>query len=204
MNCKIAKLVWIGALVAMAATLITACAPGLGKELRVDSFPDRGAAVMGENLGYSPLKVRVDQFMDARQVPSIGEINGRQLGPRGDVAKSVQRALEEKLEASGVKIALFDAPLIGGDVMQWKVSVKPDFPSSHAEAVAELQLKVFNPQNQLIYRGSYSGSASTQHPLLSQEKIEETLAIAMSEALDSALADGVFLNKLSVVSTTER
>ena len=178
--------------------VLQGCAPGLSDTLRVDRVRnDEGATV---DATWKPLKVRVQEFKDLRTRQAIGEINGRELSPSGDIPHSVQSAFEQQLKASGVRLALFDSPSIDGEISEWFVSVKPNFPKSTVESQASVRLTLYSPQSTVIYRASYSGTASAEGPLISEDKVEEVLALSMHEALAQALEDPQLLSKLGELS----
>ena len=164
------------------------CSPSLGKTVSVDSIPEP----ISENATttFSGAKIRVERFADARPKIEIGEVNGRTMNPEGDIGVSVQHAFESYLRNSGATLALFDAPSsVSGEVTAWRVSVKPGFPTSFLEGEASIRVKVSNEKNEVVYRGIYSGSTTTQHPFPGQSTAESVLGDAMSQAIGEALKD---------------
>ena len=75
------------------------------------------------------------------------------------------------------------------EITEWFANVVVDFPSSVADARAELSLQVYDGDNQLRYRGLFSGAAFQEHPYLDKAKVEDTLGRAMSEAVNELVVD---------------
>lgn len=166
----------------------TACAPGLGRSLKVNRIPEAA----GENLAKQyevPLKVQVERFEDQRRSPVIAEIDGREIVPDGDVGVEVQQAIERQLQTSGVRLAIAKSPILRGGVTSWRADIKPGFPSSTVQANATIRVELLDEDNNKLYSAVYSGNALEEHPMLSEYKIESALGGAMANAIREALRD---------------
>lgn len=178
------------------AGAVCGCAPGIDNSLSVSQV-GTGSASGGHALIESSHRARVGGFIDARGSDDIGEIDGKALAPSGDIAQSVQKAVEQELRNAGVRVSLFDAPMITGEVTMWRVSVNSGFPASRVRAQAQLKLRVLGIDNRAAYTGTYSGEVVAEHPLFSQQKIEEVLGDAMNQALKEAMSDERLMEKLA-------
>lgn len=184
--------------VALFASMCAACSPGLGAQIALGpvELPDDSAAAPAR---YNPSSMRVQlrPFVDGRQSRAIASINGREVEPLGDPALPVQEAFEAYLQSQGIETHDPEAPIIGGQIEHWYVTVAPGFPASQATAEATIVVELSNIENQLVYRGKYSGSTTTSHPLLNENKIAEALSQAMGYAINEVLRDERLTSKIS-------
>ena len=180
------SMVRIAALVTIAS--LAACAPSLDERMRVEVIPE--ASVDTSRPWRSPAKIRIERFNDARADSAIAEVNGRKVQPDGDVGGTIQQAFDRALRAKGATVTLFDAPLtISGDVTSWRLQVQPGFPTTKLEATAVLKVYLTESSGQIVYRGSYTGASSFEHPYPQKTQIESVLGQAMAEAIDAAVKD---------------
>ena len=169
------------------------CAPGL-KTVSVSKIP----AIESDQANLGSVRVAVRPFQDFRADQSIGIYKGTKLQADGDIGRQIQLALEDGLKAKGARLSLFNVPSISGQVTDWYVQVTDEFPSPEVQARAALKLEVFDVNQHRIYSGSYSGTAALKHPLVSQTKVEDTLGLAMKQAILEALTDPDLVAKLGI------
>lgn len=175
---------------------LAGCAPGLGKTLNTDYIsPLPLEKTVQQRL--SGVQLRTGDFIDARGVETIGEIDGRRLLPAGDVGQSVKRAFEDALRNGGADLSLYSGPMVKGEVLAWKIEVQPGFPVSEVNTEASLRVMVSSGSNRNAYSAIYSGTAEEKHPYLSETKIEELLGLAMAYAIREALRDQRLLFELA-------
>ena len=168
--------------------LFSACAPSLGKQLRVDNIiqsEPSGAPADAEALP----RVRVGTFEDRRPYSEVGEVDGRQLQPSGNVALNVQTALEEMLSGGGLRPSQFSGPVLSGQILEWRVKVQPGFPTTTVYASAEVKVELRDQNHALIYAATYSGNGEAEHPMMSQARVEKALGEAMQTALSGIIED---------------
>jgi len=173
-------------LVTLGVALISGCAPGLEKELPISRFP-APESVISQKVGRGRVLVR--SFMDERSDHAVAVVDGRSVAPASDVPAAVRAATESYLKQAGFGIGGSDSPALAGSVQRWMVTVKPGFPTTVADSAATLGIEVFAPSGAPLFRGTYRGEYSAEHPLMDEAKIADALAQAMSAAIQQALDD---------------
>ena len=164
------------------------CAPSLGKSLHVSiPLPASPERLVDRRAQLMP--VTVSKVRDSRPVPELAEIDGRVVPPAFNVGFEVEKALRAGLKDSDMTLSEFSKSRVQVEITEWFANVVVDFPSSVADARAELSLQVYDGDNQLRYRGLFSGAAFQEHPYLDKAKVEDTLGRAMSEAVNELVVD---------------
>ncbi len=182
------------AIVAIALSLVlSACAPGLGTTLDIDRFDAPTALTTSSKSG---LQVQVGKLIDARARRAVARVGSRDIEPAQDVGNVVTAALQSEIKSMGAKLALFEAPILTGEVREWIVTVTPDFPTSALEAKASIRLQITDQTGRVPYSGVYTGSIEEQHPWLREEQIAHALSTAMTYAIREALGDEVLLREM--------
>lgn len=177
-------------------SFLFSCAPGLNKTLRVSSIPV--AEHSAKNL--DGVRLNIGTFTDARTSAGIARVNGREVRAEGDVGSNVQQAFERQVKLQGAKLTIFNAPTLRGTVKDWKIFIKPDFPSSKADAKASLEVELVAADGKPKFRGTYSGNMSVENPVMREDKVEEILGEAMLNAMIHVLNDRRFVSKLQELS----
>ncbi|NDC36614.1 MAG: hypothetical protein EBZ48_01025 [Proteobacteria bacterium] len=168
---------------------LSGCAPGLGHKLPVSRFP-APEEVVSRPSGKGRVLVR--SFSDGRADHAVAIIDGRSVEPGSDVSAAVRAAMESYLKAAGFGVGGSDSPVLVGTVQRWSVVVKPDFPTSTAEAVAGIGVELYSSSQEVLFRGTYRGEYSAEHPLMNQDRIAEALGQAMAAAMQQAINDSRF------------
>lgn len=181
----------------------SACAPSLGVRLSVPGLPEqqredsKGQAFERPPVG-SAGKVRVAPFTDARPATTIAIIDGREIPSDGSLGTVVQEGFERYLRDAGVRVVLSGAPVIEGEIIEWRSKVQPKFPASEATAFAKVRIAVKNQRTQFVaYRGTFSGEATMTDPFITESEIQKLLTDAMSTAIQAILKEDKFLTQLS-------
>jgi hypothetical protein len=170
--------------------------------MSVPSLPEQSSDGKDREVDSAPrltgTKVRVLPFVDARASSAIALIDGREVAPEGSLGSVVQAGFEQYLRDAGGRIAvLHGAPVIEGEITEWRVKITPSFPASDAKASAKIKVAVRDPRTQFVrYRGTFSGEATATHPLLSEGDIQRLLTEAMGGAIAAALEDDSFVQQL--------
>jgi hypothetical protein len=164
-------------------------------EQKLDSSKDKDAELAPALTGT---KVRVSAFTDARASRAIALIDGREVAPEGSLGNLVQAGFEQYIRDAGGRIAvLHGAPVIEGEIAEWRAKITPSFPASDAKASARLKVSVRDPRTQFVrYRGTFSGEATATHPFLTESDIQRLITEAMAGAISAALADEAFVQQL--------
>lgn len=178
-----------GVLPAMLAVIVavglSACAPSLGNgKIRIEPI-----RVPGGSSHFSGTNVFVESVADSRKVRAVGEIDERFLQAQSDVRGTVQYALERAFVEAGARMTMVDSAMIRGDIEQWYMQVRPEFPLTRANAIARIGLQVVDMDGKIIFTGHYEGMRSLKHLMPEKRHTETTLQNAMAHAIHAALAD---------------
>ncbi len=180
----------------LCAAINTACSPELGLQLAVPNLPEPQSAIEA-SAATSPTKVKVGKFVDARTSQTIATIDGRSVRSEGPLGDVVEEGFTRYLRQAGAHIAILNAPMIDGEIVEWQARIKPSFPSSDATATAKLRVVVRDSKSHPLYRATFSGEATASHPLLDEESIQKLLAQAMGSAIEAAVKNEEFLAQIS-------
>lgn len=175
--------------------LVSGCAPEFGLTMRPPSVPE-DTAILSQGSAVSALRVRIGAFDDARPSKTIAVVDGREIPSQGSVGAPVQQGFEQYWRDSGVRVVQRDAPIIDGEVVEWRVKVSPDFPSSEAIAFAKIKLRLKDSEYHLIYTASFNGEASVSHPFLDEDQVRDVLGQAMGSAIRVAVEEESLLEAL--------
>jgi hypothetical protein len=162
----------------------------------VPSVPD-SEKVEAQERRDGPIKVRIGTFTDNRKSNTLAVIDGRQVPSEGNLGVVVQEGLENYLRKAGIRIAVLQAPQIEGEIVEWKASVVPSFPTSSASATARIKVVVRGADASVKYRASFGGEATMSHPVLRATHVRELLAQAMGSALEEVVTDPGVVDHLS-------
>ncbi len=174
----------------------SACAPEFGLEMQA---PPVSAVQKVEPGGAeaAALRVKVGSFEDARSALTIVTVDDREIPTVGSVGGPVQEAFDRAFRDAGVRVVRRDAPLLQGEVVEWKANILPGFPSSEAVATAKVRVSLKDSESHVIYRGVFNGEATVSHPLLDEDHVQELLGQAMGGAVEAAVNDEVLRAQLS-------
>jgi len=185
--------------------LLTGCSPsmddGLMRIAPIEvpySIEDGTKRLLGGDNFYP---VHISSFADARPIKGIGEIESHILTPATDVGDAVRAAFESALKERGVQVQYRpSSPTIGGSVERWFIGVKPGFPMTRADAMAKINIEVYDPSGIVVYRGSYEGGYTESHIAPRKRNAEFTLKRAMANAIHSAISDDALWRAVIAVS----
>lgn len=175
------------------------CAPSLGAKLRVDRFPVASTSTIVLQP-RSRVQIRVGEVTDMRADPSVATIDGRSIPPDGEVGLAVREAISNEVVAAGGSLSQFDGSRVDAEILTWHVGVQPGFPSTKVNAKATVRLNLFDAHGGKLYAGIYRGATDVEHPLFSQERVEQALAQAMQYALSEAFSDEAVRRALALQS----
>jgi hypothetical protein len=145
--------------------------------------------------------VYLSSFSDLRPIKGIGEIESRILMPATDVGQAVRSGVESALKERGVPVGYRpSSPTIGGSVERWFIGITPGFPTTRADAFAQIKMDVYNSAGIVVYRGTYEGGYSESHIAPRKRNAEVTLKRAMANAIHSAITDAELWRAVVAVS----
>lgn len=176
--------------------ILAACAPEIGVSLTAPMLPEP-LLVSDSSDSERAVRVRVGRFIDARPSKTLVIIDGRNVDSEGALTRSVEDGFERYLRRAGAQIAVLNAPLVEGQVVDWSARVEPGFPMSNARAVARLKVVVRDSRAHPIYHATFSGESTASHPMMGPEQVQELLAQAMGSAIEAAVRDEDFIAQLS-------
>lgn len=182
----------------VAILLCGACAPGLGKTVRVNAA-SAGPRDEAAQFFANPVRLHIFDIRDARREVFIGEINGRSLLPKGNIPAEAIKLVEKSLAPRGVSFSPNATIKVVGALNEWFIEIDTGFPMSKASARATVDFEVTNELLGTRYRGTYSGTSFLEHPFMREKNVEEVLGWALQSAVDSALEDGEFLAAIGVL-----
>ncbi len=176
--------------------LLAGCAPEFGLDMKVPSLPDPSGISDGGAEAAS-LRVRIGAFSDARPSSTIAVIDGREIPAQGSLSLVVQEAFQRYFHDAGMKVVMLDAPIVSGEILEWKARISPGFPVSEATASAKIRVELKDSQRHMLFRGVFTGEATGSHPLLDEEKVQQLLGLAMAGAIERAVREGGIQSRLS-------
>jgi hypothetical protein len=175
----------------------SACAPEIGLTVPVPSLPDPTPTVGGPRISEGEVKVRVGSFKDTRASQTFVVVDGRKVGTQGSTASAVEEAFARYLREAGARIAVLNTPSIDGEILDWNAQVQPAFPASEAKASARLKVTVRDSRAHPLYHATFTGEASTSHPMVDSEMVQKLLGEAMGSAIQAAVRDDEFVAQLA-------
>lgn len=177
--------------------ILSGCAPEIGLSIPVPSVPD-SVSLQDRADSVNRLRVHVGHFQDDRLNSTMVTIDGRDVSSEGAVNSVVQEGFVRYFTEAGVSVAVLDAPSIEGSVTEWSAKVDPSFPTSAGSAVAKLTVVVRDTRAHPIYRGTYTGESSIEHPMLGEKQVRRLLGQAMGSAIEAAVQDEEMVRQLQL------
>jgi uncharacterized lipoprotein YajG len=175
--------------------LASACSTHVGQT--VDTPAINTPSELGSTRARLSTTVALDQIKDVRSsVLHLDEDdNISYTEPSGDVPETVGRALHKTLQAVGVSVLPSANRTIWGEVRTWRTNVSTKA-VTQIKSEAVLYLEVLDSKGKRAYSSTYHGSRMSQFPIATKEDIQESLSIAMSQAISQAVGDEGLLNAL--------
>lgn len=184
----------IGSLLLFSSLLLSACIANVGNSVGV---PDVSQLVKTTESRPSFLgRVSIGEIADVRS-HSLTTNDGKQVTePNGDVSQKLAEALAQVLLTRGIEV-VENAPLkLNGKVLRWH-SLVTGVGGGSLSSEASLQVELIDNTGGAVRTGTYHGSRSSQFPIISRNDIEDSLAIAMSEALEHLAQDKSLIEQIS-------
>lgn len=174
------------------ASAFSACAPSLGGTIAVPSIP------LAENMDQSRARlftsVDVVDFKDGRGAAPSEDSGFTE--PRGDIDVKLQEAIGDALTKRGISV-FGGAPVkITGEVRTWRTQVAAEGAVGTISSEAALFIQVLDRNGSVRYSGTYRGSRSSQFPVVAESDVQESLGLAMSQAIAQLMEDQQFLQSL--------
>jgi len=172
------------------------CAPEIGVRMRPPSLPEPTSLADAAEV-TNPVRVRVGNFVDARSSQSLVAIDGRKVMTEGSPAQVVEEGFTRYLKQAGARIAVLNAPSIEGEIVDWTAVVDSAFPTSEVRSSARLKVVVRDSKAHPIYRATFTGESTANHPMMDQEVVQQALGQSMGSAIEAAVRDPEFVAQLS-------
>ncbi len=175
--------------------LLTACAPHLGRSLVITEVPPHFSQ-SGTPLSWSRLTLSIEppSILPERSIGAF--IDGRFVPLEGPTDSVIGDALRNRIIRAGGHLSPSAPVMIASQVNDWQMEVSPGFPSSGAEARAQITLEARELTGKVIYRATYSGEAQRTGSYLDRGLAEETMISAMGHALDEIVLDGRLIRSI--------
>jgi hypothetical protein len=196
MKISITQKVLSGVLPALAVFCI-GCAPEIGLTVPVPSLPEPATTQESSSPVRSEVKVRIGPFKDSRPTQTFVVVDGRKVGTKGSTVSAVEEGFARYLRDAGARVAVLNAPSIDGEILDWTAQVQPAFPATEAKASARLKVTVRDSRAHPLYNATFTGEASTSHPMVDSETVQKVLAQAMGSAIEAAVRDDAFMGQLA-------
>lgn len=176
--------------------IVSGCAPEIGVRMRPPSLPEPTAIADAAEV-TNPIRVRVGNFVDARSNQSLVAIDGRKVMTEGSPGKVVEEGFARYLQRAGARIAVLNAPSIEGEILDWTAVVHSEFPTSEVRSAARLKVVVRDSKAHPIYRATFTGESTANHPMMDQDVVKQALGQSMGSAIEAAVRDPEFVAQLS-------
>jgi hypothetical protein len=176
--------------------IVSGCAPEIGVRMRPPSLPEPTAIADAAEV-TNPIRVRVGSFVDARSNQSLVAIDGRKVMTEGEPGKVVEEGFARYLQRAGARIAVLNAPSIEGEILDWTAVVHSAFPTSEVRSAARLKVVVRDSKAHPIYRATFTGESTVNHPMMDQDVVQQALGQSMGSAIEAAVRDPEFVAQLS-------
>jgi hypothetical protein len=163
---------------------LTSCAPGFGNKI---SLPPISTPVIGHQVDSRTIQMR--PVVDARNLPTLVQIEGRSIVPAQDIGGVVDEAFRTYARAYNWDVRPGTGKLVSVRVQEWFADVRPSFPASTVEARVVLEIEIWSENLILDYRSRYEGSTTYQHPLMNESKVTWALNDALGFALQEFFSD---------------
>jgi hypothetical protein len=165
---------------------LSSCSAQIGSSIEVPQI----ALEVAED-GYSSsqdLEVNFSGIIDRREFLMDQANAGEVTQPDGDVAGEIEKALLNGLKTKGVEVSIGSLRTLSGEVIKWRTKVTTKA-TSLIDSEASLLLEVKDELGKRIYSGTYSGLRSSEFPIVTRVDVKDSLAIAMTKAIEEALND---------------
>jgi uncharacterized lipoprotein YajG len=177
--------------------LSSACSIHLGQTVDTPNIATPTPSDLGSTRARLSTTVALDDIKDVRDsiVHLDKDENISYTEPSGHVPDAVGRALHKTLQAVGVSVLPSADRRIWGEVRTWRTNVSTKA-VTQIKSEAVLYLEVLDNKGKRAYSSTYHGSRMSQFPIATEEDIQESLSIAMSQAITQAVSDEGLLNAL--------
>lgn len=162
------------------------CSPTIKPVIDLSKMEVPGPSFKGPE--FSGALIFVDNFRDARLSQVLVQGGSKTSTTESDLTKLATKSLSDALVSLGFVLTESSPVIISGSLEEWKAEVESGLPSK-VITKARIGLEAFDPANKLIYKGSYEGYSSIEHPSLGEEDIVDSLANAMGEAIEQVTKD---------------
>jgi uncharacterized lipoprotein YajG len=172
---------------------VAGCGPTLGSQIQLTTIPE--PATEPSEFTRQP-SVTVGFFKDVRPGNYVVKYYEKLVQPSNSVSFEVEDAVRRTLVNSGFLVDSTAPVIIKGEVRQWVVDVKSNFPIT-LDAKAALWIEIIGPDNKRIYSGVYLGTGHFEKPTVEIKEIQNILNVAMTAAISGMVKDKKLISILS-------
>ena len=172
-----------------------ACAPKLGATIDAPQIPAPATkpdvrARLGSYVaiqGVEDTRVGIEAT-DADQAPGYTE-------PYGGVNAIVENGMKKAFQESGIAVVDTAPVTLKAEVRKWRSQLDAKS-TSKLNSEATLYVELQDPTGKKLYSGTYNGSRSSQFPVVTRVDVQDSLGLAMANAIEQVISDPQFLELL--------
>lgn len=177
--------------------LLASCAPNLGKTIEAPQIP--AVATKGDARPRLGTYISIQSVEDARIAvdPGTASMDGIDYTePQGAIGSLVENGLKAAFRENGISV-IDSAPLvIRAEVRTWRAHTETKAQSDLASE-ATLYVEVIDPAGKKLFNGTYNGNRASTFPIITRVDVQDSLGIAMANAISQAVVDPQLLTVLS-------
>jgi len=171
-----------------------ACAPRLGATIEAPQIPPASTksdarAKLGSYVSIQSVEdTRVGPAVNADETPDFTE-------PYGGVNAIVENGIKKAFQEAGIAVVDSAPVTMKAEVRKWRSQVDAKTTgalSSEATLYVELQ----DPSGKKLYSGTYNGTRASQFPVVTRVDVQDSLGLAMANAIAQIMTDTQFLELL--------
>lgn len=165
---------------------LSSCVAVVGPSVNVPEIPVGDAVSIDENITSS---ISLGSFRDVRSEPVENRIS-----PEGDVTAAVKAAFKKSLEKRNGYVIDNASVTVMAEVRNWHAITKG---TGEIESDASLYIEVHVRDKGRIFSGLFHGHRASTFPLISAQDIDDSLGLAMAQAIDQVLYDRAVISALN-------
>lgn len=184
----------IKTLITIAALAFISCAPQVGVIIDAPAIPTLAKPDTRARLGSY---VNLDKVQDTRMVGKIGTVEANVTEPYGnDITENIKTSIRQALSDVGVSSNDTAPVAMNVEIRSWKSQVGTKSGSGKIVSDASLYIELYDPTGKRLFSGSYNGQRTSDFPIISKVDIQDSLGLAMANAIEQMVTDPELINIL--------
>jgi hypothetical protein len=183
-------------LLAVFCPLLSSCAPNLGATIEAPDLP----AAAADGTAKPEIRARLGSYVTIQEVTDARngittDPDENYTEPYGGVNTIVEKGIKKAFQDIGVAVS-DSAPIsLRAEVRKWRAQVKSKG-NSAISSEATIYVEAVDPSGKKVYSGTYNGARSSQFPVVTRVDVKDSLAIAMTNAINQLTSDQQLLELL--------